>query len=124
MMKEVEVTTGLMMLTFKCVPSRGRYTVGWGKLLREPNHESVHPGAAVYLTRVAWTERNQKIHLSQGVQGHLDKQGHPSHQGTETEREREDESSLVDCSSWTLAAKANNSEWGREVEDKGKVNQG
>ena len=28
MMKEVEVTTGLMMLTFKCVPSRERYTVG------------------------------------------------------------------------------------------------
>ena len=94
-MKEVEVTTGLMMLTFKCVPSRGRYTVGWGKLLREPNHESAHPGAAVYLTRVAWTERNQKIHLSQGVQGHLEKQGHPSHQGTETEREREREKMKV-----------------------------
>ena len=52
MMKDVEMTTGLMMLTLKYVPSRGRYIVGRGKQLREPNHQSVHAGpAGVYLAR-------------------------------------------------------------------------
>ena len=52
MMKGVEMMIGLMMLALKYVPSRGRYIVSWGKLLREPNHEGVHPGTAgVYLTK-------------------------------------------------------------------------
>ena len=53
MIKEVEMMIGLMMLTLKYVPLGRKYIVGRGKLLREPNHQSVHPGAAgVYLTRV------------------------------------------------------------------------
>ena len=46
MMKEVEMMIGLMMLTPKYVPSRGRYFAGRGKLLKEPNHQSFHPEAA------------------------------------------------------------------------------
>ena len=42
----------LIMLTLKYVPSRGRYIVALGKLLREPNHQSVHPRVTgVYLRR-------------------------------------------------------------------------
>ena len=58
--------------------------------------------------------------MSQGVQGHL--QWDKVIQIIEGQGDRrKDESSWVDCRSWTAAAKANDSEWGREVEDKGKI---
>ena len=80
-MDEVEKKIGLMILTLKYVSSRGRYNVRWGKLLREPNHQSAHPGATgVYLAREALTQRNQKTHMSQRVQGYLERQDRPSHQ--------------------------------------------
>ena len=37
---------------------------------------------------------------------------------------KKDESSLVDCRSWSPAAEANDSEWGRVDEYKGKISQG
>ena len=58
----VDVDTKVCFFKRKCI-------IGWRKLLREPNHQGVHPGTAgMYLPREVWTRRNLKIDRSQRVQ--------------------------------------------------------